>query len=52
MGRAEERLRAFPPEALFLVSALVFNPQDSLIGIASTAAGAPVYRVLTRKRPA
>lgn len=38
--------------ALFLASALVFNPQDSLIGIALTAAGAPVYRVLTRKRPA
>jgi len=38
--------------ALFLVSALVFNPRDSLIGIALTAAGAPVYRVLTRKSPA
>jgi APA family basic amino acid/polyamine antiporter len=38
--------------ALFLVSALLFNPRDSLIGIALTAAGAPVYRVLTRKRPA
>ena len=38
--------------ALFLVSALVFNPRDSLIGIALTVAGAPVYRVLTRKRPA
>jgi len=36
--------------ALFLVSALLFNPYDSLIGIALTAAGAPVYRVLTRKR--
>jgi APA family basic amino acid/polyamine antiporter len=36
--------------ALFLVSALVFNLEDSLIGIALTAAGAPVYRVLTRER--
>ena len=35
--------------ALFLASALVFNPTDSLIGIALTAAGAPVYRALTRK---
>jgi APA family basic amino acid/polyamine antiporter len=36
--------------ALFLVSALVYNPYDSLIGIALTVAGAPVYRVLTRTR--
>jgi APA family basic amino acid/polyamine antiporter len=35
---------------LFLVAALVYNPLDSLIGIALTLAGAPVYRVLTKGR--
>jgi len=34
--------------SLFLLTALWFNPVDSLIGIALTLAGAPVYRVLTR----
>ena len=34
--------------ALFLVAALLYNPLDSLIGIALTLAGAPVYRVLTK----
>lgn len=33
---------------LFLIAALIFNPLDSLIGIALTLAGAPVYRVLTK----
>ena len=33
---------------LFLLSALYFNPLDSLIGIVLTLAGMPVYRVLTR----
>lgn len=35
---------------LFLVAALIYNPLDSMIGIALTLAGAPVYRVLTRSR--
>ena len=35
--------------SLFLISALIYNPFDSLIGIALTLAGAPVYRVLTRQ---
>lgn len=37
--------------SLFLIAALVYNPLDSMIGIALTLAGAPVYRVLTRVRP-
>lgn len=37
--------------ALFLIAALVYNPLDSLIGVAFTLAGAPVYRVLTRNEP-
>lgn len=36
---------------LFLIAAFVYNPLDSMIGIALTLAGAPVYRVLTRTRP-
>jgi APA family basic amino acid/polyamine antiporter len=36
--------------SLFLIAALVYNPLDSLIGIALTLAGAPVYRVLTANR--
>jgi APA family basic amino acid/polyamine antiporter len=35
--------------SLFLVAALVYNPLDSLVGIALTLAGAPVYRVLARR---
>jgi APA family basic amino acid/polyamine antiporter len=35
--------------SLFLVSALIYNPLDSLVGIGLTLAGAPVYRVLTRR---
>jgi len=31
---------------LFLLTALIYNPLDSAIGIALTLAGAPVYRVL------
>jgi hypothetical protein len=34
--------------SLFLLSALWYNPIDSLVGVALTLAGAPVYRVLTR----
>ncbi|MDH5344454.1 MAG: amino acid permease [Gammaproteobacteria bacterium] len=34
--------------SLFLLTALWYNPIDSLVGIALTLAGAPVYRVLTR----
>jgi APA family basic amino acid/polyamine antiporter len=34
--------------SLFMVAALIFNPLDSLIGIALTLAGIPVYRMLTR----
>ena len=37
--------------SLFLIAALVYNPLDSIIGVALTLAGAPVYRVLTRARP-
>ena len=37
--------------ALFLVAAVIYNPLDSLIGIALTLAGAPVYRALTRPKP-
>ncbi len=37
--------------SLFLIAALVYNPLDSMIGIALTLAGAPVYRILTRARP-
>ena len=33
----------------FLITALVFNPVDSAIGIALTLFGVPVYKVLTRK---
>jgi APA family basic amino acid/polyamine antiporter len=35
--------------ALFLVSALIYNPLDSLIGVALTLLGVPVYRVLSRQ---
>ena len=35
--------------SLFLISALIYNPLDSLIGIGLTLAGAPVYRALTRR---
>ena len=38
--------------SLFLVAALIYNPLDSLIGVALTLAGAPVYRMLTRKTAA
>lgn len=34
--------------SLFLLTALWYNPVDSLIGVALTLAGAPVYRALTR----
>ena len=33
---------------LFLVAALIYNPLDSLIGVALTLAGAPVYAMLAR----
>ncbi len=36
---------------LFMASALFYNPVDSLIGIALTLLGAPVYRVLTKQDP-
>lgn len=35
---------------LFMIAALIYNPMDSLIGIALTLAGAPVYRVLAARR--
>jgi len=34
--------------SLFLLAALYYNPVDSLIGVALTLAGAPVYRTLVR----
>jgi len=36
---------------LFVLAALYYNPVDSLIGIALTLAGAPVFWWLTRKKP-
>ena len=36
--------------SLFLIAAVVFNPVESLIGVALTLTGAPVYRVLMRER--
>jgi len=35
---------------LFLVAAIVFNPLDSLAGVALTLVGVPVYRALARRR--
>ena len=35
--------------SLFLLTALVYNPLDSLVGIALTLAGVPVYRVLAAR---
>jgi APA family basic amino acid/polyamine antiporter len=37
--------------SLFLVAALVYNPIDSLIGVALTLAGMPVYRALAKRSP-
>jgi APA family basic amino acid/polyamine antiporter len=37
---------------LFLLTAIWFNPLDSLIGVGLTLAGAPVYRVLRNRAPA
>ena len=37
---------------LFLLTAIWFNPLDSLIGVGLTVAGAPVYRVLRNRGPA
>jgi APA family basic amino acid/polyamine antiporter len=36
--------------SFFLIAALLFNPLDSLIGVALTLAGAPVYYILARGR--
>jgi ABC-type Fe3+-siderophore transport system permease subunit len=33
---------------LFLIAAIIYNPRDSLIGVALTLAGAPVFYYLTR----
>jgi len=35
---------------LFLVAAILFNPLDSLAGVALTLAGVPVYRALAKRR--
>jgi len=35
--------------SLFMIAALIYNPLDSLIGVALTLAGAPVYLMLVRK---
>jgi membrane complex biogenesis BtpA family protein len=35
--------------SVFLLSAIYYNPMDSLIGVALTFAGAPVYMALTKK---
>ena len=37
--------------SLFMIAALIYNPLDSLIGVALTLAGAPVYLMLVRKPP-
>ncbi len=37
---------------LFMVAALIYNPLDSLIGVALTLAGAPVYAMLARQSAA
>ncbi len=34
--------------SLFMIAALIYNPLDSLIGVALTLAGAPVYLMLVR----
>jgi APA family basic amino acid/polyamine antiporter len=36
--------------SLFLISAVYYNPIDSLTGVLLTLAGAPVYRILTKNR--
>lgn len=36
---------------LFLLSAIVYNPLDTLIGVAMTATGLPVYLAIRRPRP-
>jgi len=36
---------------IFLIAAVVYNPLDSLIGVALTLAGIPVYRVLMKHAP-
>jgi len=38
--------------SLFIIAALIYNPLDSLIGVALTLAGAPVYLMLVRNSPA
>jgi APA family basic amino acid/polyamine antiporter len=35
---------------LFVIAALYYNPLESLVGVALTLAGAPVYLVLTRRK--
>lgn len=37
--------------AVLLITALLFNPVESLIGVALTLAGLPVYHLLTRDAP-
>ena len=37
--------------SIFLVAALIYNPVDSLIGVALTLAGIPVYRILAKHSP-
>jgi len=34
---------------LFLISAVVYNPLDTFIGVAMTATGIPVYLWISRK---
>ena len=38
--------------SLFLLSAVVYNPLDTFIGVAMTATGLPVYLGLARKHQA
>ena len=38
--------------SLFLLSAIVYNPLDTFIGVAMTATGIPVYLVLARRQKA
>jgi hypothetical protein len=37
--------------ALFLIAAIIYNPIDSLYGVALTLAGIPVYHELMKNAP-
>jgi APA family basic amino acid/polyamine antiporter len=37
--------------SMFLIAAMIANPLDSLIGVALTLAGVPVYMALAKQSP-